>query len=50
MKEPATRVIELSRKKLVFMFAGGAAFVLAGLWMVQLDDASIREMRTLSNR
>jgi hypothetical protein len=49
MTDSATRVIELSRKKLVFLILGGAAFALAGLWMVQLDEASIREIRTLSN-
>jgi protein-S-isoprenylcysteine O-methyltransferase Ste14 len=49
MTDPATHVIELSHKKLVFLILGGAAFALAGLWMVQLDEASIREIRTLSN-
>jgi hypothetical protein len=49
MNQLNDKVIELSRTKLVFLIIGCTVFAFAGLWMLQLDEASIRELRRLSN-
>jgi hypothetical protein len=42
MNAPVEMTIEISRTKISFLILGSIGFVLAGVWMVNLDDASIR--------
>ncbi len=41
MNDIDTRVIALSRKKMLLIFFGACAFVIGGLWMLQLDAAQL---------
>jgi hypothetical protein len=42
-------IIEVSKTKIVLLLLGAAAFVAIGIWMLSLDDASIRSHRRFND-
>jgi hypothetical protein len=44
MNTPDQTIIELSRKKIILIVLGSSVFVAIGVWMLSLDEASIRSM------
>jgi hypothetical protein len=44
MNTPDQTIIELSRKKIILIVLGSCVFVAIGVWMLSLDEASIRSM------
>ena len=41
-------IIELSKTKIVLLLLGASAFMAMGIWMLSLDDASIRSYRSFN--
>lgn len=46
MKSNDEKIVELSKTKITLAILGSAAFVAIGIWMLSLDEASIRSSRS----
>ncbi|MFZ6816454.1 STM3941 family protein [Undibacterium sp. Rencai35W] len=49
MSNTDEKIIELSKTKMLLLIAGACAFVVGGLWMVQLDSAEIESQRRFNS-